>query len=141
MSTVSFHELKKLTRDNYNALLKRSETDLSSFSDKVRPIIEAVRIEGDAALVRYGQQFDGASALTAETLKVSEAEFDAAYDSVDDDVIEAIRYGIANIRCFHQEQKPAPMWLKEIQPGAYACLLYTSPSPRDQRGSRMPSSA
>ena len=26
-----------------------------------------------------------------------------------------------------------------IQPGA--CLLYTSPSPRDQRGSRMPSSA
>ena len=24
---------------------------------------------------------------------------------------------------------------------AYSCLLYTSPSPRDQRGSRMPSSA
>ena len=24
---------------------------------------------------------------------------------------------------------------------AHACLLYTSPSPRDQRGSRMPSSA
>ena len=24
---------------------------------------------------------------------------------------------------------------------AYLCLLYTSPSPRDQRGSRMPSSA
>ena len=26
-------------------------------------------------------------------------------------------------------------------PFPYACLLYTSPSPRDQRGSRMPSSA
>ena len=26
-------------------------------------------------------------------------------------------------------------------PGSFACLLYTSPSPRDQRGSRMPSSA
>ena len=25
--------------------------------------------------------------------------------------------------------------------GTYVCLLYTSPSPRDQRGSRMPSSA
>eukprot|EP00829_Urostomides_striatus_P000527 TRINITY_DN10587_c0_g1_i1.p1 TRINITY_DN10587_c0_g1~~TRINITY_DN10587_c0_g1_i1.p1 ORF type:complete len:100 (+),score=41.51 TRINITY_DN10587_c0_g1_i1:40-300(+) len=24
---------------------------------------------------------------------------------------------------------------------SYSCLLYTSPSPRDQRGSRMPSSA
>ena len=31
----------------------------------------------------------------------------------------------------------------EIQSGIqfYDCLLYTSPSPRDQRGSRMPSSA
>ena len=33
-----------------------------------------------------------------------------------------------------------------LQPAAwatlpYTCLLYTSPSPRDQRGSRMPSSA
>ena len=30
-----------------------------------------------------------------------------------------------------------------LQPnsGAQGCLLYTSPSPRDQRGSRMPSSA
>ena len=26
-------------------------------------------------------------------------------------------------------------------PPIYTCLLYTSPSPRDQRGSRMPSSA
>ena len=25
--------------------------------------------------------------------------------------------------------------------GSHTCLLYTSPSPRDQRGSRMPSSA
>ena len=28
-----------------------------------------------------------------------------------------------------------------IEAGTYVCLLYTSPSPRDQRGSRMPSSA
>ena len=37
--------------------------------------------------------------------------------------------------------------ITELEPGNfnssgnYACLLYTSPSPRDQRGSRMPSSA
>ena len=34
------------------------------------------------------------------------------------------------------------MFRDEIVPAlCYACLLYTSPSPRDQRGSRMPSSA
>ena len=31
-------------------------------------------------------------------------------------------------------------WLT-LKAAADACLLYTSPSPRDQRGSRMPSSA
>ena len=31
-------------------------------------------------------------------------------------------------------------WLRSMTE-SYICLLYTSPSPRDQRGSRMPSSA
>ena len=30
---------------------------------------------------------------------------------------------------------------KSLQSNSKTCLLYTSPSPRDQRGSRMPSSA
>ena len=37
----------------------------------------------------------------------------------------------------HREAKPAAV---DAEPPA-PCLLYTSPSPRDQRGSRMPSSA
>ena len=37
-------------------------------------------------------------------------------------------------------QKDIPE-LKLSTDSAYSCLLYTSPSPRDQRGSRMPSSA
>ena len=31
--------------------------------------------------------------------------------------------------------------LEKMHTGTYACLLYTSPSPRDKRQSRMPSSA
>ena len=34
-----------------------------------------------------------------------------------------------------------PDWLPGAVLGYDDCLLYTSPSPRDQRGSRMPSSA
>lgn len=102
------------------ALTRRSEGDLSGFLDKVAPIVEAVRTEGDAALVRFGREFDGAEGLTADGLKATEAEFDAAFDAVEEEVIEAIRYGIANIRSFHEEQAPEPMWLKEIRPGAFA---------------------
>ena len=35
----------------------------------------------------------------------------------------------------------ATLWLMIIVALTWDCLLYTSPSPRDQRGSRMPSSA
>ena len=34
-----------------------------------------------------------------------------------------------------------PVMLEDILERIDSCLLYTSPSPRDQRGSRMPSSA
>ena len=37
----------------------------------------------------------------------------------------------------YAELRPVAEGVKKLQ----ACLLYTSPSPRDQRGSRMPSSA
>lgn len=125
MSDVSFHKLSQLNAAEYAGLLQRSESDLSFFTEKVQPIIEAVRTEGDAALVRFGQEFDGAKGLTIDKLKATEAEFDAAFDKVDDEVIEAIRHGIENIKIFHEEQKPEPMWLKEIKPGAFAGDRYT----------------
>ena len=34
-----------------------------------------------------------------------------------------------------------PAWVEAVSHQSETCLLYTSPSPRDQRGSRMPSSA
>jgi histidinol dehydrogenase len=122
--TVSFHRYGSLDATGRAALLKRSEADLSGFIEKVTPIIEAVRTEGDAALVRFGQTLDKAD-VTLGNLKVSEAEFDAAFKLVDEEVIGAIRFGIDNIRRFHEEQKPEAMWLKEMRPGAFAGDRYT----------------
>jgi histidinol dehydrogenase len=124
MADVSFHDLKTLDAARRAGLLKRSEADLSVFMDKVGPIIEAVKAEGDAALVRFGRDLDKAN-IHAGNLKATEAEFDAAFASVEEDVVEAIRFGIDNIRRFHDEQKPNAMWLKEMRPGAYAGDRFT----------------
>lgn len=124
MSDVSFHDLSALDAPSRAALLRRSETDLSGFMETVKPIIEAVRVEGDAALVRYARDLDKAE-LDESRLKATEAEFDAAFDLVEEDVIAAIRFGIDNIRRFHEVQKPEPMWLKEMRPGAYAGDRFT----------------
>ncbi|RWP67587.1 histidinol dehydrogenase [Mesorhizobium sp.] len=124
MPNVSFHDLSQLDAAARSALMRRSETDLSGFMKKAAPIIEAVRTEGDAALVRFARDFDKAD-LDATRLKVSPTEFDAAFGMVDEDVIAAIRFGIDNIRHFHEEQKPEAMWLKEMRPGAFAGDRFT----------------
>lgn len=124
MPDISFHDLSAMDKDARAALLKRAETDLSDFVEKVRPIIAAVRDEGDAALVRFARELDKAD-VVAGTLKVTETEFDAAFDAVDGRVIEAIEFGISNIRTFHEEQRPEPMWLKEVRPGAFAGDRFT----------------
>ena len=41
----------------------------------------------------------------------------------------------------HDECEQHPSQYNLVAPWFEICLLYTSPSPRDQRGSRMPSSA
>ena len=115
----SYYELSSLDATARANLLQRSEADLSSFTEKVRPIIQAVREDGDAALVRFARELDKAD-VTAGNLKASEQEFDEAFGKVEAEVIEAIKFGIGNIRRFHEEQKPEPMWLKEVRPGAYA---------------------
>lgn len=125
MTKVNVQILADLSAADRAALTRRSEADLSFFLERVQPILDAVRTEGDAALVRFGRELDKALPLTAETLVASEAEFDEAFTKVDPKVIEAIRFGIANIRAFHEVQAPEPMWLKEVRPGAFAGDRFT----------------
>jgi len=124
MTEVSFYEYSKLSPEEKNALLRRSETDISSFIEKVTPILEAVRTEGDRAIARFGRELDKAE-ISEGNIKVTTAEFDAAFKLVSDDVVSAIKFGIENIRVFHEEQKPEAMWLKEIRPGAFAGDRFT----------------
>lgn len=114
---VSFYDLsgKSIPAE----LLQRTESDLSFFSEKVTPIIEAVRTNGDAALIDFAKKFDKVEVDTF-SVKAQESEFEAAFARLDPEVIETIRYSVENVRAFHQAQKPEEMWLKEMKPGAFA---------------------
>jgi histidinol dehydrogenase len=100
-------------------LLARTETDLSSFLERVKPIIESVRREGDDALLRFARELDRVQAPDM-SLKASEAELDQAMRRIEPAVRSAMEYAIDNIRRFHEAQKPEEMWMKEIRPGAFA---------------------
>lgn len=116
---IGFFELAKLSPQQRAALTRRSEANLAVFLERSKPIIEAVRVEGDAALVRFAKEFDR-SPISIDGIKVEKAAFDAAFSQVEPEVIEAIGFAVDNIRRFHQDQKPEEMWLHEIRPGAFA---------------------
>ena len=67
----------------------------------VSEIIETVKKDGDAALLRYGKQFDKAE-LTS--LLVSEEEKQEAMAAVEPEFIEILKKAAANIRAFHEHQ-------------------------------------
>jgi histidinol dehydrogenase len=118
-AAVNLHDLSTLTTEQRAGLMRRAEADLGPFLDRVAPIIEAVRTEGDAAIARFAREIDK-SPVTEDSIAVTPREFDEAFDKVERSVIEAIEFAVENIRSFHVNQKPEEMWMKEIRPGAFA---------------------
>ena len=74
----------------------------------VARILEDVRTQGDAAVRRYSQRFDGSADAPME---VTEAEFVAAEGQVDAALLDAVEVMTARIRAFHtiqREHAPRP---------------------------------
>jgi histidinol dehydrogenase len=110
---------RSLSERERRTILARSEQDIVDVRPQVQEVIDAVRREGDAALVRYTLKFDGAD-LSGMPLRVQDRELDEAEGSLDPHVKEAIRSCAANVRAYHEKQLPGPMTLHEVRPGVYA---------------------
>lgn len=115
---INFFELATLSADERQALMTRTEADLSTFLEPTQNIIDAVREEGDEAVARFGREFDKAN-VNAGNLKATPEDFDKAFADLDDDVTDAIRFAVTNIKKFHEAQKPEPMWWIETRPGVF----------------------
>jgi histidinol dehydrogenase len=116
---INLHDLATLSPDQRAALLRRTEADLSSFEEKVKPIVAAVAREGDEALARFAREFDKAP-VTADAIAATEEDFDRAEKALAPEVKAAMEFASGSIRRFHEDQKPEEMWLNEIRPGAFA---------------------
>ncbi len=88
--------------------------------EKVRTIIDDIRINGDDALIKYSRRFDGVK-LTARQLRVSESEISSAFQNITPDFIADLKTIINNVTTYYKKQikKSAKVkghdgvWLKE----------------------------
>jgi histidinol dehydrogenase len=79
-------------------------TKLTTLEPQVRRIINDVRRNGDRALRRYAERWDGLA--KNQSLQVPEAEIAAAYKNISPDLRQSLREAAINIRRFSQWQMP-----------------------------------
>ncbi len=96
--TEARQELQRIgSRTNDEAIVHKEAT--------VSEIVQTVRRQGDRALLHYTAEFDGQT-FTADRLRVSGAELDAAYQQVSKELLAAIELAAANIEAFHRQRLP-----------------------------------
>lgn len=101
MKTVRLNEQSKA--DLLKDLLKRSPNNYTQYEDTVAQIVSDVRRNGDGAVFGYTRKFDKWN-VTADTVRVTEAEIDRAFAAADKDFVEVLRRAAANIEDFHRRQ-------------------------------------
>lgn len=98
-------KLDETTRqDILSNLLKRSPNQYEEYTQKVNYIMEEVKAKGDEGLFAFTKEFDKAD-INETNIRVTEAEIEAAYEKIDDNLLEVIRKAVIHIRDYHSKQK------------------------------------
>jgi histidinol dehydrogenase len=118
MTGLQVEYLDKLSPERRRAILTRSQEDVSQVLDEVRPILAALRETGEAETLRWHRQYK--DNVTVADLEATPQEIDAAYKSLDPQVLAALKAAAANIAKFHQAQVERDMWAVEVAPGILA---------------------
>ena len=92
--------------------------DVSAVLDDIKKIVQDVRTSGDKITLEFHRQYK-ADISTADLLAGPE-EIAAAYESLDPNLIAALKIAAANIEKFHKAQLDREMWSIEVQPGVMA---------------------
>ncbi|EGL82932.1 Histidinol dehydrogenase [Caldalkalibacillus thermarum TA2.A1] len=102
--------MKIIDHFDVNRLRRSIDTGTEQQRQAVVDIIRQVKQEGDEALFRLTERFDGAR---LDQLEVTRQEFEEAYREVEKDVIASLEAAIANIRRFHEQQRRSSWMLTQ----------------------------
>ena len=88
---------KKLEKIYNRAFLRQGRVE-----EKVKKIIEDVRLYGDEALLKYTKKFDKVKMLPRQ-LKVSQIEISGAYQNISPNFVSSLKIIIENINRFYRK--------------------------------------
>lgn len=99
----------------------------------VREVLQAIKRQGDKALLHYTEEFDHQT-LSIDGLRVSGSELDAAYQQVSKELLDAIQLAAQQIEAFHRQRVPKS-W---VQFGDDQIVLGKRYTPVDRAGIYVP---
>jgi histidinol dehydrogenase len=113
-----------------------ADTD-AAIEQRVADILADVQHRGDAAVLEYTQRFDGLQAADVKALEITQAELQAALDSLPAAQREALQAAAARVRQYHEAQKKASgeSWSYRDEDGT---LLGQKVTPLDRVGIYVP---
>lgn len=109
-------KLNELGSEDLKVLLSR-DVGIQDVLQRVNEILMDVAENGDEALRRYTEQFDG---VRLDSFRVSEDEVEEAYDVLDESLLRALELAAQNIYAFHDEERTKDLWLYQVAPGVVA---------------------
>ncbi len=117
--SVNFYHWNKTDARTREKIMRRSQAEIDDVVRIVEPIIQDVRMRGDAALIEYAKKFEKAD---IKSLKASPQEFAEAGDKLTEDLKAAIAHSVRNVKTFHAEQmrRVEKPWMIEIEQGVFA---------------------
>lgn len=92
----------RFTSKKLEKLYNRRFIRRKRIEEKVKRIIEDVRLFGDEALIKYTKKFDGVK-LPLKQLKVSEIEISGAYQNISPNFVSNLKIIIENINRFYRK--------------------------------------
>jgi histidinol dehydrogenase len=120
--------LKALDVDSW---INQRRSNLDEAKKSAAEIISLIRTEGDKALLRMAQKYEP----EIESIRITPEEVEAAYELVDDALVESIIEAEVRITRFHERQKEHDLWLEEMEPGV---TLGVKTTPLDRAGLYIP---
>ena len=113
-----------------------ADTD-AAIEQRVADILADVQQRGDAAVLEYTQRFDGLQAADVKALEITQAELQAALDSLPAAQRDALQAAAERVRRYHEAQKKASgeSWSYRDEDGT---LLGQKVTPLDRVGIYVP---
>ncbi len=118
----------------FDELLKRGAMDMDSVSATVKSILDAIKNEGNEALKRDIEKFDGWRVASDEDLQIDPALMQEAYEALDEKLKSALHLAYDRIHSYHSKQMPKS-WLDFEKNGS---VLGQKVTPVDRAGLYIP---